>query len=43
MMVAGKVIQAVVEESAEHAMQWLARMYSENSVWCCNSVKNIIF
>jgi hypothetical protein len=32
MMVAGKVIQAVVEESDEHAVQWLASMCGENSV-----------
>jgi hypothetical protein len=43
MMVTRKMIQTVVEESDEHAVQWLASMYGESSVWCCNSIKNIIF
>jgi hypothetical protein len=47
MMVAGKMIQMCVEESDEamfkHAVQWFASKDWENSVWCCNSITNIVF
>jgi len=46
-MVAGKMIQTDVEESDKamfkHAGQWFASKDCDNSVWCCNSIKNIVF
>lgn len=41
------MIQTDVEESDKamfkHAGQWFASKDCDNSVWCCNSIKNIVF